>query len=135
MSQATIKVALDGSTKFKKIQDAIDSIPINNKQRVIIRVGPGIYKQPIYVPKTKNLITLLGDKAETTVITWSNTATAIQHHLVSTNCNYFTHLTWLCNIMHGSMCVHVLYACVYVYTHLPYAFFVNFHFHLHLFPL
>ena len=112
MSQATIKVALDGSAKFKKIQDAIDSIPINNKQRITIHVGPGIYKQPIYVPKTKNRITLLGDNAETTVITWSNTATAIQHHLVSIDCNYFTHLIWLWDIHE---CAHVVCMCICVY--------------------
>lgn len=78
-----VKVAQDGSGDYGSVQDAIDAVPLGNKERIIIHVMPGIYKQPIYVPKSKNMITLLGDRPETTILTWANTATSIQHHQVA----------------------------------------------------
>lgn len=80
MAACVIRVAQDGSGDYQSVQDAIDAIPLCNKCRTIIRVSPGIYKQPIYVPKTKNLITLAGLSPEITVLTWNNTATKIEHH-------------------------------------------------------
>lgn len=79
----TVKVAPDGSGNYRRVQDAIDAVPLCNRERIIIQVAPGVYKQPIYVPKSKNMITLLGDCAETTVLTWANTATSIEHHQAS----------------------------------------------------
>ncbi|KAH9603905.1 hypothetical protein KSS87_017989 [Heliosperma pusillum] len=78
-----IRVALDGSGDFCSVQDAIDVIPLANTRRTIIRLSPGVYKQPIYVPKTKNFITFAGLSPEDTVITWNNTATRIEHHQAS----------------------------------------------------
>lgn len=78
-----IRVALDGSGNYRSVQDAIDAVPLCNKERTIIYVQPGVYKQPIYVPKSKNMITLRGDIAEATVLTWANTATSIEHHQAS----------------------------------------------------
>ncbi|CAM6083118.1 unnamed protein product [Calypogeia fissa] len=75
-----MRVALDGSGSYRTVQEAIDKIPFNNKQRVVIRIAPGIYKQPIYIPKTKTFITFLGLDAHRTILTWFNTATSIQHH-------------------------------------------------------
>ena len=54
----------------------------------IVYIPPGLYKQSIYVSKTKNLITFRGHCAETTVISWSNTATSIQSHHVSSQCKF-----------------------------------------------
>ncbi|KAI5068055.1 hypothetical protein GOP47_0016400 [Adiantum capillus-veneris] len=75
-----LEVSSDGSGFFRTLQDAIDAVPLRNKERVIIHVAPGVYKQPIYIPKSKNMIIFLGDCAETTILTWANTATNIQHH-------------------------------------------------------
>ncbi|KAK8941678.1 Pectinesterase 31 [Platanthera guangdongensis] len=78
-----IRVALDGSGDYNKVQEAIDSVPLSNRTRTVIQVAPGLYKEPLYVPKTKNLITIAAYCPETTVISWNNTATAIIHHQAS----------------------------------------------------
>ncbi|MCO5588019.1 hypothetical protein L7F22_041973 [Adiantum nelumboides] len=79
-ARRVLEVSSDGSGHFCTLQDAIDAVPLSNKERVIIHVAPGVYKQPIHVPKTKNMITFLGDCAETTILTWANTATDVKHH-------------------------------------------------------
>ncbi|MCH94284.1 pectinesterase 31-like, partial [Trifolium medium] len=65
---------------FQTVQEAIDAVPFGNTRRTVIRVSPGIYRQPVYVAKTKNFITLAGLGPEDTVLTWNNTATKIEHH-------------------------------------------------------
>lgn len=75
-------VAQDGSGDFLTVQEAIDAVPFGNTCCTVIRVAPGIYRRPIYVPKTKNFITLAGLNPEDTVLTWNNTATNIDHHQV-----------------------------------------------------
>nr|GMD83898.1 pectinesterase 31 [Ipomoea batatas]GMD93622.1 pectinesterase 31 [Ipomoea batatas] len=80
MSAMVMTVAQDGSGDFLTVQEAIDVVPFGNTRRTVIRVAPGIYTQPIYIPKTKNLITLAGLSPEATVLTWNNTATNIDHH-------------------------------------------------------
>ncbi|KHN13203.1 Pectinesterase 31 [Glycine soja] len=47
---------------------------------IIVSIGTGTYRQPLYVAKTKNFITLVGLRPEDTVLTWNNTATSIHHH-------------------------------------------------------
>nr|QIR83187.1 pectin methylesterase 29 [Cunninghamia lanceolata] len=76
-------VAQDGSGNFSRVQDAIDSVPLSNRDRIVIEVLPGVYRQPVYVPQTKNMITLRGFCAEDTILTWNNTATHIEHHQAS----------------------------------------------------
>eukprot|EP00250_Pteridium_aquilinum_P014376 c21948_g1_i3 orf=107-1069(+) len=83
MAVKTLKVAQDGSGDYQSVQDAVDAVAVNNKQRVLIRVAPGTYTQPVYIPKNKKMITLLGDHPETTILTWANTATNLKHHQVA----------------------------------------------------
>lgn len=80
MSSRIITVAHDGSGEYTSVQEAIDSVPLCNTCRTIIRIAPGVYRQPVYVPKTKNFITLAGIRPEDTLLTWHNTATKIEHH-------------------------------------------------------
>ncbi|KAL6968927.1 Pectinesterase 31 [Sarracenia purpurea var. burkii] len=80
MSALVITVANDGSGDYRTVQEAIDTVPLGNTRRTVIRVSPGVYKQPVYVPKTKNLITLAGLRPEDTLLTWNNTASQINHH-------------------------------------------------------
>ncbi|KAL6224148.1 hypothetical protein ACLB2K_003004 [Fragaria x ananassa] len=65
------------SHDYRTVQEAIDAVPLRNNSRIVIRILPGIYNQPVYVPKTKNLITLTAWLPEETVLTWNNTATRI----------------------------------------------------------
>ncbi|XBJ09434.1 hypothetical protein VPH35_014517 [Triticum aestivum] len=64
---------------FPTVQAAVDAVPLGNRERTVIRLAPGVYREPVYVPKTKNFITLAGASAEATVISWDNTATRIKH--------------------------------------------------------
>ncbi|CAL5191175.1 unnamed protein product [Lathyrus oleraceus] len=80
MAASVFTVSQDGTGDFQTVQEAIDAVPLGNSRRTVIRVSPGIYRQPVYVPKTKNFITLAGLCREDTVITWNNTATKIDHH-------------------------------------------------------
>lgn len=78
-----VRVAQDGSGDYCSVQDAIDSVPLGNTCRTVIRLSPGIYRQPVYVPKRKNFITFAGISPEITVLTWNNTASTIEHHQVT----------------------------------------------------
>lgn len=80
---AAVRVAADGTGHYCTVQDAIDAVPLCNAQRVVIHIAAGVYRQAIYVPKSKNHITLCADSAEDTILTWSNTATSIEHHQVA----------------------------------------------------
>jgi pectinesterase len=65
-----ITVAADGSGQFKTVQEAIDAIPAKNKQPVTVHIKPGTYKERVRIPKDKPFITLRGDDAKTTVLTF-----------------------------------------------------------------
>ncbi|XP_044509713.1 putative pectinesterase 11 [Mangifera indica] len=59
-----------GKGDFKKIQDAIDAVPSNNKELVFIWVKPGTYREKIVVPADKPFITISGTAPSTSIITW-----------------------------------------------------------------
>ncbi|RWW66274.1 hypothetical protein BHE74_00026367 [Ensete ventricosum] len=82
-SNRVLRVAADGSGEFRTVQEAIDAVPLSNRVRTVIQVAPGLYREPVYVPKTKNFITLAASRPETTILSWDNTATRINHHQVS----------------------------------------------------
>src|SRR6185436_13614755 len=70
LAGTTITVAPDRSAQFKTVQAAVDSVPANNKERIVIHIAPGTYKERIIVPKDKPLITFQGDDAKTTILTY-----------------------------------------------------------------
>lgn len=76
----------EGEAVFATVQAAVDAVPVGNRVRTVIRLAPGTYREPVYVAKAKNLVTLSGEAGspEATVITWDNTATRIKHSQVST---------------------------------------------------
>ncbi len=63
-------VAADGSGDFKTVQEAINKVPENNKKRFVILVKPGTYEEQISVPTSKPYISLIGENAETTKLTF-----------------------------------------------------------------
>jgi pectinesterase len=67
--KANIIVAKDGSEKYTSIQEAINSVPVDNKQSVIILIRKGIYNEKIYI--TKNHITLVGEDRDSTRIIYA----------------------------------------------------------------
>ncbi|KAJ8763406.1 hypothetical protein K2173_002289 [Erythroxylum novogranatense] len=66
-----VRVDQSGNGDYKKIQDAIDSVPSNNSELVFIWVKPGVYREKITVPADKPFVTLSGAQAVNTIITWS----------------------------------------------------------------
>ncbi|KAF4378163.1 hypothetical protein F8388_009008 [Cannabis sativa] len=71
-SAVLLRVDQSGKGDFTKIQDAIDSVPSDNKELVFILVKPGIYKEKVVVPADKPYITISGTKASVTIITWND---------------------------------------------------------------
>ncbi|XP_075509751.1 putative pectinesterase 53 [Primulina tabacum] len=62
---------------FTCIQDAIDSLPIINLVRVVIKVHAGVYTEKVSIPATKSFISIEGAGAEKTIIQWGDTAQTI----------------------------------------------------------
>jgi pectinesterase len=48
-----IVVAADGSGQFRTVQQAVDHVPENNTQRVVIRIKPGVYREQVRVARGK----------------------------------------------------------------------------------
>jgi pectinesterase len=69
-----LTVAGDGAGDFRTLQQAIDSIPAGELQRVIVQVKPGVYTDQVRIPAGKPHITLRGDDAGTTIVTGKLTA-------------------------------------------------------------
>ena len=46
-----IVVSADGHADFNSIQEAIDSVGKGNKERVVVLIKPGFYKQQVLIPK------------------------------------------------------------------------------------
>ncbi|GFQ07833.1 probable pectinesterase 53 [Phtheirospermum japonicum] len=59
---------------FTSVKRAISSIPLFNPCRVLISVGPGIYREKIEIPATMAYVTLEGAGAAKTIIRWDDTA-------------------------------------------------------------
>lgn len=73
-AQKRMVVALDGSGNYKTVQEAINAVPDRSNAVTEIFVKKGTYKERIVVPVTKTNITLIGEDALTTVLTFDNYA-------------------------------------------------------------
>jgi pectinesterase len=66
-----IVVNADGPGDFNSIQKAIDSVPNDNKERTVVLIKPGFYKQRVLIPKNKPFITLRGENPFKTTISYN----------------------------------------------------------------
>lgn len=66
-----IIVAADGSGTAKTVSDAIAKVPENNQARCTIRIKPGTYREQIRVPMTKPYVSLIGEDANKTVLSFN----------------------------------------------------------------
>jgi pectinesterase len=64
--RTNIIVAQDGSGQFRTIQEALNSVPQNNKQTVIILIKKGMYKEKLFV--TTSNVSLVGEDRDSTRI-------------------------------------------------------------------
>eukprot|EP00253_Pinus_taeda_P020617 PITA_20617 len=65
-----------GNGDFTTVQDAINAVPANNTNSILILVKPGIYNEKVTIPEEKPFIILSGSGANNTVITWNDSAKA-----------------------------------------------------------
>lgn len=65
-------VAADGSGNYTSVQEAINAAPQNTsaEQRWVILVKPGTYKERLYIQREKRFVTVRGEKAADTVVTY-----------------------------------------------------------------
>ncbi|MCO5610665.1 hypothetical protein L7F22_064905 [Adiantum nelumboides] len=68
-----LTVSKSGGAQFTSIQDAVDTIPKHNSQRVVIQIAAGVYHEKVFVPKNKPYVTFLGAGKEVTKISWGDT--------------------------------------------------------------
>ena len=69
--QADAVVAADGSGQFRSVQEAIFAAPTARADKPwIIFVRPGVYKERLYVQREKRFVALVGENAETTVVSY-----------------------------------------------------------------
>ena len=76
-AEKVLTVAADGSGDFKSVQAAVDAAPANSPERIVIHVKPGTYKERIRIGKDKPRLTLRGDWAPRTLLTYDLAATKV----------------------------------------------------------
>lgn len=69
-----VTVNQDGNGDFATISDAIDSIPENNRQRIVIKIGSGVYKEKVNIERNKPFVTFSGEGNAMPTITFDGTA-------------------------------------------------------------
>ncbi len=67
-----ITVALDGSGNFTTIQAAVDAARSFPDKRVTIHVKNGIYREKVVVPSVNAKLSIIGEDAAKTIITWDD---------------------------------------------------------------
>src|SRR5690242_9567389 len=70
--QSKIIVAQDGSSKFKTVQAALNSIPLKNKKPISIFIKNGVYKEKLHLDSSKNLVTIIGEDKFNTILTYDD---------------------------------------------------------------
>ena len=70
-------VAKDSSGDFTSLQAAIDATPSNSNNRTEIYIKNGIYYELINISSNKTNLTLIGESADSTIITYDNGARTI----------------------------------------------------------
>jgi pectinesterase len=67
-------VAADGLGDFNTVQSAIDAVADFSEKRTRIFIRSGQYKEKITLPASKNNVTLIGEDAATTILTYDDYA-------------------------------------------------------------
>ncbi|MGH9967097.1 MAG: pectate lyase, partial [Pyrinomonadaceae bacterium] len=83
-----LTVAADGSGDFTTVQQAIDHVPENNIRQIVVYIKPGVYKEQVKVPPNKPYLTLRGEWAEQTVLTFDLS----NRQVGSTSASYSTYV-------------------------------------------
>ena len=78
----TIKwvVAQNGSGNFTTIQAAFNAVPTGNSQPIMIYVKAGIYKEKLHIDAGKNHVSLIGQGAANTILTFNDHTGKVSPH-------------------------------------------------------
>lgn len=66
-----VTVAPDGSGDVKTVNEAVAKVPENNKKRFVIAIKKGVYDEQIRIPANKPYVSLIGESAENTKLTFN----------------------------------------------------------------
>ncbi|XP_017232794.1 probable pectinesterase 53 isoform X2 [Daucus carota subsp. sativus] len=100
MNKVRVSVSQFGTGDFLTIREAIASVQLHNTKRIILDIGPGVYREKIIVRKTLDFITFFGNASDPPTITWNDTASTtsgrdgrplktFQSATVAVDANYF----------------------------------------------
>ncbi len=67
-------VAKDGTGQFTTLQAAINAVPDMRKTPTAIYIKNGVYEEKIVIPESKQMLTLVGESTEATIISWNDYA-------------------------------------------------------------
>lgn len=67
--RATIIVAANGGGNFRTIQSAVNSIPLDNRESIVILVRNGVYNEKIFIERS--FVSLVGENRESTRIVYA----------------------------------------------------------------
>lgn len=67
-----ITVAQDGSGDYKTVQAALNTVPAGNKNRIVIYIKKGTYKEKLRLDSTQHMVTLIGEDKASTVLTYDD---------------------------------------------------------------
>lgn len=73
-AQKRIIVAQDGSGNYKTLQEAINAVPDMSGAVTEIFIKAGTYKERITISKAKTNVSLIGEDANRTILTWDDYA-------------------------------------------------------------
>ena len=65
-----LTVSADGGADYSSVQAAIDAVPAENDEPVEIFIKPGTYQERLIVPEGKRFIRMVGQDAQTTILTY-----------------------------------------------------------------
>ena len=67
-----IVVSGDGSGDYRTVQDALDAVPLHNRQQIVIYIRNGLYREKLHLDSTKNHVTLIGEDVFGTILTYDD---------------------------------------------------------------
>ena len=67
-----LTVAADGSGNYKTVQAALDAVPVNNTKEIAIYIKKGVYREKLHLESMRNHVTLVGEDAANTILTYSD---------------------------------------------------------------
>ncbi|OAY77298.1 putative pectinesterase 29, partial [Ananas comosus] len=89
----SIFVNRTGKGDFRRIQEAINSIPDNNDQWIRIHVAAGVYKEKVLITQYKGFILLEGEGAHKTLIKWGDYNNDKSNHTTVSSATFSSYAT------------------------------------------